>query len=186
MRAKHEYHDGVVTRVAYDSVRHYTICVNIAAELHSRLRRTSRQVLGSNMRVAAVTGRHYQYPDALVIEGSPEFDPLAPPTSTLQNPSLVVEVWSDLTEAYDRGKKFDRYREVASLKEYVLVSSNEPRVEVFFRQTDGTWLFAAFTGLDAVARLQSIAVELPFSEVYDRVEFPPQPPEPESPEKPAT
>jgi Uma2 family endonuclease len=90
---------------------------------------------------------------------------------TIVNPTLLVEVLSPSTEAWDRGGKFDNYQQVESLREYVLVSVATPRVEVFFRQPDGTWRYSVAAGLESAARLDSIGVELPLSEVYSDVEF---------------
>ena len=89
------------------------------------------------------------------------------------NPRLIVEVLSPSTEAYDRGDKFDGYREIESLEEYVLVSQVSPHVQTFLRQKDGMWLFGASAGIDAIAKLVSLGVELPLREVYAQVEFPP-------------
>jgi Uma2 family endonuclease len=89
------------------------------------------------------------------------------------NPTVVVEVLSPSTELYDRGKKFALYREIPALREYVLVSQSEPRVETFFRRDDGGWAFGPFSGLDAIARLLSVEVELPLAQVYEGVIFPP-------------
>lgn len=186
---KHEFHDGQIVAMAGGTLRHSQICLNVGGELRNRLKGKPCQAVESNTRVAAPR-RHYQYPDVSVFCGPPEFDPADKRGTTLLNPTAVIEVLSESTQAYDRGAKFDRYRDVATLREYVLVSSDEPRVEVFLRQPDGTWLFSPYAGLQAVAALRSIGVDLPLSEVYDRVEFPPAPPEPAAPpavqDKPAT
>jgi Uma2 family endonuclease len=87
---------------------------------------------------------------------------------------VLVEVLSPSTETWDRGGKFDNYREIDSLREYVLVAWDAARVETFLRKGDGTWTFAAAVGLTAMARVNSIGVELPLSEVYRGVELPQQ------------
>jgi Uma2 family endonuclease len=84
---------------------------------------------------------------------------------------VTILARAPLTEAYDRGEKFDRYRQIESFQEYVLVSQQSPRVETFVRQTDGGWLLNVFSGLDATVRLKSIAVELPLRELFDGVDF---------------
>ncbi|HEX8911114.1 MAG TPA: Uma2 family endonuclease [Humisphaera sp.] len=80
---------------------------------------------------------------------------------------------SDSTERFDRVEKFSNYREIESLREYVLVSQDTARVETYFRQDDGVWRFDPRAGLDAVATLMSIGVDLPLAEVYANVVFPP-------------
>jgi Uma2 family endonuclease len=91
------------------------------------------------------------------------------------NPRVVVEVLSRSTESYDRSGKFNRYRELNSFEEYVLIAQDEPLVETFFRQPDGTWLFTPRAGRDAAATLRSLGVELRLADVYAGVEFPPEP-----------
>jgi Uma2 family endonuclease len=80
-------------------------------------------------------------------------------------------VLSPSTEAYDRGKKFSYYQKVASLKEYVLVSQDEARVERFTRQADGTWVLANFVGLESSLTLAGIDCQVPLATIYDRVDF---------------
>ena len=90
---------------------------------------------------------------------------------TLLNPTLIIEVLSPTSEAYDRGKKFEHYRSVESLVEYLLVAQDEPRIEQYLRQPAGRWLYAAVAGLDSVISLPTIQCELSLAEVYDRVEL---------------
>ena len=120
----------------------------------------------SNLRIRVARTTRYVYPDASVLCGEPEFDAADPGRRTLTNPTLVVEVLSPSTESWDRGGKFDQYRLIDSLREYMLVSSHAARVERYLRQPDGGWLFAAAVGLPAVAPLTSIGVDLPLEEVY--------------------
>lgn len=87
------------------------------------------------------------------------------------NPTLLVEVLSDSTEAYDRGKKFSHYRQIPALREYLLVSQEEPKIERFLRNDDGTWTLTEVSGPDAVLPLPSLGVEISLREVYDKVEF---------------
>jgi Uma2 family endonuclease len=92
---------------------------------------------------------------------------------------LVIEVLSPSIELYDRSRQFDLYRQIASLEEYVLVVQHSPRVEVFFRQSDASWLFNAYSGLDATAELRAVGISIPLSEIYEGVEFPPEADEPQ-------
>lgn len=82
-----------------------------------------------------------------------------------------MEVLSSSTEAWDRGRKFEHYRKISTLQEYVLVCQDAPRVERFFRQGDGTWVLTEAYGLDAVIPLTSIDCRLELAELYDKVEF---------------
>jgi Uma2 family endonuclease len=110
------------------------------------------------------------YPDAMIVCGEPKIHSRG--TDAVLNPTVIFEVLSPWTEAYDRGKKFELSAKAESLKEYVLVSQDEPRVESFARRENGTWLRRLFAGLDALLVLESVELEIPLSEVYDRLEFP--------------
>ena len=94
--------------------------------------------------------------------------------SPVLNPTAVVEVLSPSTETWDRGGKFQNYRQIESLYEYVLISTDKELVETYARQPDGTWIYNPTSGREAAAALRSLGVELPMTEVYDGVEFPPQ------------
>lgn len=111
----------------------------------------------------------YVYPDASIVCGPPVFDPEDKDQMSILNPTVVFEVLSETTEQYDRGRKFNDYRQIESLKAYVLISQSEPAVEVFARQADGSWSFAAARGTEAVAPLPSVGIELPLQELYDDV-----------------
>jgi Uma2 family endonuclease len=80
----------------------------------------------------------YTYPDVSVACEAPRFADDA--EDTLLNPIVLIEVLSESTEAYDRGRKFEMYRRIPSLREYLLVSQWEPRLESFLRRDDGTWV----------------------------------------------
>ena len=84
---------------------------------------------------------------------------------------MVIEILSDSTESYDRGKKFEHYRTLESLQEYVLVSQDKPKVEQFFKQPDGKWLYSEVNGIDSVVQLFSIECEIDLKEIYHKVEF---------------
>ena len=113
----------------------------------------------------------YVYPDLSVVCGPPQFDPADRRRTTVTNPRVVVEVLSDSTEAYDRGGKFTLYRECETLEENVLIAQDRPAFETYHRQPDGTWSFAAWSGLDAVARLRSLGVDLAMSALYAGLPF---------------
>jgi Uma2 family endonuclease len=111
------------------------------------------------------TGR-YVYPDASVVCGRPEFQDEA--RDTLLNPTVVVEVLSDSTEAYDRGEKFVQYQSMPSLTHYVLASQRAPRIEVFTRQPDGGWLLRIY-GPGQAARLDALGCEIAVDHAYAEV-----------------
>ncbi|MBL8157275.1 MAG: Uma2 family endonuclease, partial [Anaerolineae bacterium] len=109
------------------------------------------------------------YPDVVVVCGEPRL--LDRHEDTLLNPTVVVEVLSPSTEQYDRGRKFQKYRTLESLREYILVAQDVERIEHYVRQEDGQWLFSDALGSEAVVELPSIQCRLPLNEVYDKVTF---------------
>lgn len=87
------------------------------------------------------------------------------------NPVILIEVLSDSTEGYDRGKKFQHYRSIESLQEYVLVAQDEARIEKYVRHGDGFWLLSEAVGLDSEIEFTSIKCKLALREVYDKINF---------------
>jgi Uma2 family endonuclease len=104
--------------------------------------------------------------------GALEYDEQDTQSETATNPTLLFEVLSPSTEAYDRGFKSENYRRITSLQAYVLVSQDTPHVEVYAKQSDGSWMLREENRLDAAVELPVINVKLPLAEIYDRVEFP--------------
>lgn len=168
---RHEFRDGEILAMSGGSVRHSLIIANAGREIGNRLKGKPCRVYDSNLRVRVARRTLYSYPDITVVCGSPVVDPDDRGGETVINPHLVVEVLSPTTEGYDRRSKFDRYRQIESFREYVLVSQDTPRVEAFFRRDDGTWTFDVAAGVEAVARLRSLDIDLPLGEVYAGVEF---------------
>ncbi|NUQ38775.1 MAG: Uma2 family endonuclease [Caldilineales bacterium] len=167
---KSEYLNGEVFAMAGASKEHNLITVNIAASLHGQLRRRPCTVYANDMRVKVRPSGLYTYPDVVVVCGQAEFEDEQ--VDTLLNPTLLIEVLSDSTEAYDRGRKFDHYRALASLQEYLLVTSQAAAVDQFVRQPDGRWLLTAYRGSGAVVNSAAIDCRLPLAEIYDKVDLP--------------
>ena len=111
----------------------------------------------------------YAYPDVVVTCEKPRFED--DKFDTLLNPQLIAEVLSDSTEKYDRGKKFEHYRQIESLREYLLISQDRPHVELFTRDAGGQWTLSEATGLDAVIDLPAIGSRLALADVYAKVSW---------------
>ena len=166
---KSEYIDGVVVALTGASRRHNLITVNISREISQQLRGRPCETYAGDMRVR-IPGRGYTYPDVTVVCGEPQFEDGH--LDTLLNPTAVVEVLSESTEGYDRGRKFGFYRTVESLAEYVLVAQDEYRVEQFTRQPDGRWLLSDHRSPGDVVELASVECALALRDVYEKVELP--------------
>ena len=164
-----EYYQGHVYAMSGGSYQHFQIIGNLTGELHAALKKRACSVGPSDLRLRVSSDGLYTYPDVVVICGDPRF--ADDQRDTLLNPTLIVEVLSSSTEAYDRGFKSAQYRTIESLEEYVLVSQAEPRVEVFRRQPGGHWLLSEAVGLEAVARFESLDCSLKLGDIYDKVTF---------------
>lgn len=166
---KHEYFRGELFAMAGASRQHVRIAVNVTILLGNQLKRRGCDVFNSDMRVKVSPTGLYTYPDLVVVCGRARFEDRE--LDTLLNPTVVVEILSNSTEAYDRGEKFAQYRTLETLTDYLLISQDRALVERFTRQESGLWLFSDSIGLDAVMPIESIQCQLPLVEVYDRVEF---------------
>lgn len=164
---KSEYVDGVMYAMAGASERHNLIVGNVVASLHFPLRKTPCKVYPSDMKVRLPNARKFFYPDVSVVCGDARF--ADEERDVLLNPLLVVEVLSESTAAYDRGKKFQSYQQIESLQEYLLVTQDEFVIEHYVRQPDDKWLYTKATGLEASVRLPSLSCEIALSDVYDKV-----------------
>ena len=169
---KSDYYNGEIFAMAGGMPAHSLIVMNVTGELRQRLKGNPCTVYESNLRLRVLATGLRTYPDVSIYCQPLELDPEDEGRTTATNPTILIEVLSPSTEAYDRGFKFDNYRQVKSLNIYVLVAQDRAHVDAYQRQPDGTWLFRYADGLGGVIRLDSINVDLPLSEIYDRVTFP--------------
>ncbi len=151
------------------SRKHIVIVANLARTLGNQLLDRPCEIYPVEMRVKVSSTGLYTYPDMAVVCGEPRFEDTH--VDTLLNPALLIEVLSESTESYDRGRKFSHYRNIESLQEYVLVAQSECRIEQFVRQIDGKWLYTEKTDPDGSVEFISIACSLPITQVYHRIEF---------------
>lgn len=169
---RHEFIDGQVLAMSGASREHNLITSSAHFSLYGQLRGKGCEIYQGDMRVNVPSTRAYTYPDLVVVCGQPEFkDTKDADVDTLLNPTLIIEVLSPSTESYDRGKKFQNLWQVVSLKEYVLIATDQPRIESFTRQSAGKWLLTAAVGLEQAIPLTSIGCGLALSEVYEQVTF---------------
>jgi len=167
-----EYYGGHIYAMSGGSYQHAQIIGGLVRELGNALKKRPCSVVPNDLRLRVSPDGLYTYPDVVVICGDPQFADHQ--KDTLLNPTLIVEVLSPSTEAYDRGFKAQQYRTLESLEEYVLVSQNQPRVEVFRRQPGGHWLLSEAIGLQAVYPFESLDCAVPLADIYDKVAFSPE------------
>ncbi|HYL76120.1 MAG TPA: Uma2 family endonuclease [Bryobacteraceae bacterium] len=161
---KSEYLNGEIFVRARVAETHNLLAGGALYLIHRQFLRRNCRVFGSDMRVGS-TGL-FTYPDLSAVCGEPQF--LDDRDDTLLNPALIVEVLSVSTEAYDRGRKFDHYRSVPSLKQYVLVASDRVHVDVFTRDAVGRWVLSSFEAPGDEIELGSIECRLLVSGLYDK------------------
>jgi Uma2 family endonuclease len=166
---KSEYLAGQILAMAGASEEHNIITLNVTTDLRVQLRGGPCRPFSGDMRVSVGGADMYVYPDVVVVCGERQY--ADDRRDVLLNPTLIVEVLSPTTEAFDRGDKFVGYRQSKSLQEYVLIAQDRPHVEQYVRQPDGRWLLSEAQGLQAVVDLPSIQARLALSEVYDGVPF---------------
>lgn len=166
---KSEYYDGEVFAMSGARRAHNLIAMNIGSGLHDQLRHRSCEVYPSDMRVRISATGLYTYPDVVVVCCKPQFADNA--MDNLMNPTVLVEVLSPGTEAHDRGRKFEHYRKIESLRQYLLVASDRLSVELFTRQAGGQWLLSSAAALEEEIELESIERRLRVGDIYDKVEF---------------
>ncbi len=163
---KNEYHNGQIIAMSGASRWHNCITVDIAVQLSNQLMGKEYEVYISQMRVRTGPEISYFYPDVIVVCGEPRFEDDT--FDTLLNPIVVVEVLSPSTAAFDRGEKFEHYKQIVSLQEYILISQNNVRVEHYCRQGK-QWIHNTFQRPEDILSLASIECEVPLDAIYRRV-----------------
>lgn len=166
---KNEYFDGQIYAMAGASRRHNLITGNLVRELGNELRGKPCEVYPSDMRVQISATGLYTYPDVVVVCVEPEFEDAE--LDTLLNPTVLVEVLSKSTADYDRGKKFEQYRALPSVREVLFVAQDSTHLVHYRRQSDDTWILSETRDPDGRLSLPSIEAELLVAEVYAKVQF---------------
>jgi Uma2 family endonuclease len=166
---KSEYWNGEMFVMSGARHKHNVITAHVVRQLDSQLDSRPCYTYPSDMRVRTPAGL-YTYPDAVVVCAEPRF--LDETEDTLLNPALIVEVLSPSTEAYNRGRKFELYRGIESLQEYLMIASERVHAELFTRQSRGHWLLTEAADLNDVLELSSCGCKLRLADLYHKVEFP--------------
>ena len=162
---KHELHDGQVLAMSGGSANHGIVCTTLIRHLQIQ---KECLCLGSEIKVIVPSTGSYYYPDA-TISCPPHF--VDRKNGVIDNPTVIFEVLSPSTEAFDRGPKFRAYEKIPTLNEYVLVSSDQPLVESFRRQADGLWIRSVVEGLESTLELPTVNASIKLADLYEHVEF---------------
>jgi len=162
---KHENVRGEVFARVGARREHVVVTLNLASALKQRLRGGPCQAYVADLKLRVEAADAFFYPDVLV--SCDQRDHAA--GLFISHPTLIAEVLSESTAAYDRGDKFAAYRGLPSLREYVLVGIPARRVETFRRAYEGEWLFHAYLSDSGDCRFPSLNVSVPFDEIFENV-----------------
>ena len=167
---RYEYFDGKVLAKAVSLLNRVRICGNACSTIQQKLGHERCEVFSSLMRVKVPAAWPYRYPDASVVCGEAIFEDIGG-QQMLVNPTLLVEVLSPSTAAYDLGERFTAYQSIDTFQEYLLISQDRPHVIQHVRQAKRKWLRIEIEGMDSEVTLESIGVTLTLREIYRRVKF---------------
>ncbi len=168
-KTKSEYYKGEIFTMAGASREHNLISTNIVRFLANQLLDRPCSVYSSDMKVKIDKINKYTYPDIVISCEKEKFEDEE--EDVLLNPIVILEILSDSTEAYDRGKKFSHYQYISSFIEYILVSQDSYKIEKFIRHQDNKWIYEEFHNSGDSLTIESINCKLPLNEIYRKLEF---------------
>ncbi len=166
---KSEYFKGEIFLMAGGSVKHNLITLNIAGALNQGLLDRNCRTFMSDMRLLVRENGLYTYPDVMVVCGPVEL--AEDRQDTITNPGVIIEVLSASTRIYDRNGKFQLYRELASLRDYVLIDQDRMLVEYYHYLDKNKWMLETFEDSRQMLKLLSIDFELPLARIYSKIDF---------------
>lgn len=166
---KSEFYQGEIFSMSGGTGDHSLIASNLIREVGIALKGKACNMYNGDFRVRIENADSGVYPDGMVICGPREY--YKDRKDVVTNPTVVFEVLSESTAAWDYGGKFRKYQQLPSLREYVLVEQKEPQVVVFRKNPEGEWLVQSYGGLDAMVELKSLGVEVASREIYDDIAF---------------
>ena len=168
---KHEFENGILIPMSGASLEYNRIVMSLSGLiLNYCLNFDQLDVLGSDMRVYSTKTKRYYYPDLVIFEGEAQLKDTH--FDNLLNPKIIIEVLSDSTEQRDRGLKFEAYRSIPSLKEYLLVAQDQAKIESFTKNEAGDWIIKdPVYGLESSFRFHSLDLSLSLKDVYRKISF---------------
>ena len=164
-----EFFRGEMFTMVGASRKHNLIAGNVSRRIGEQFDGRPCEVYQSDMRVKANATGLYTYPDTVATCDEPRFEDSH--VDTLVNPKAIVEVLSPSTELWDRGKKFEHYRSIPSLREFILISQNHVLVEKFAINADGEWALRDYRTLEDILVLDSISCQIKLSDIFARIDF---------------
>jgi Uma2 family endonuclease len=168
---KHEYYHGEVFAMAGTTIEHNRIVRNTLTALDSFLRDKDCEVFPSDLKVYIEANSLFTYPDLSIICGP--LERWNDRNDVITNPAVIIEVLSKSTESYDRGQKFKLYRELPSLREYLLISSTEVLLEHYKKEAPHVWTLRESKERSDALKIETVQFTCPLSEIYRDVSFDP-------------
>jgi Uma2 family endonuclease len=162
---KHEYYQGGIFAMSGNKFEHNIVTSNLMGNLASKLKGKPCMPFGSDLRVHIEKNSLFTYPDISIICGKPEF--LNDDKFNLLNPTVLIEVLSESTKNYDRGDKFKLYRDIASLKEYILVDPDSIHIEAFHVNEHGNWELREYDAITETLHINSVQAAITLGEIYN-------------------
>ena len=166
---KHEFYKGEIFAMAGASIQHNQIASNAHVAIGSFKSDKGYNVFQSDLKIHVELNSLFTYPDLSIACG--KIATLENHKDIVTNPSVLIEVLSYTTQDYDRGGKFKLYRDIPSLKEYILISSIEVLVEKYSKQEDGTWILHEYKTLNDFFRIDIIEMQMELKSLYKNVEL---------------
>ena len=164
-----EFRDGEIVQMTGGTPAHNQLTGALYALIWTELRRKPYTVFVTDQRLWLPAMNLYTYPDLMIMTNPVALKPGR--KDTFINPTLIAEVLSDSTEAYDRNKKFEHFRTIETFQEYVLIDQYRPHVEHYEKQAANQWLFTEHDGLTESFTLSSVGVEIALADLYEAIEF---------------
>ncbi len=161
---KHEYYQGEIFAMSGASFRHNVIFKNTYLKLGVKLAGKPCQPYGSDLRIHIPSNSLFTYPDISIICGKPEMTDEV--MDTVKNPTVIIEILSKSTQDYDKGQKFTLYRDIESLKEYILIDSQSVRVEKYCKNSDGSWTLRDYKDIEDTFIIESIGEDMSLADIY--------------------
>jgi Uma2 family endonuclease len=166
---KHEYYRGEIFAMSGASIPHNKISKNILVDLGNKLKGKSCEPFGGDLRVHIPKKTLYTYPDLSIICG--EIETTNDKFDTVTNPSVIIEILSESTRNYDKGGKFTLYREIESLKEYILIDSENIMVEKFIKNEDNSWQLTEYKTLEESFKIETVAIQIELKTIYEGIKI---------------
>ncbi|WP_396211308.1 Uma2 family endonuclease [Flavobacterium sp.] len=166
---KHEFYKGEIFAMSGASIPHNIIAMNCYIDLGTKLKGKNCMPFGSDLRIHIPKNTLYTYPDISIICG--EIEKTDDKFDTVTNPSVIIEILSESTKNYDKGGKFTLYRDIESLKEYILIDSEAVMVEKFIKNLDNSWQLTEYKKMEEHFTIETVAIQIELTTVYQGVQF---------------